>query len=307
MPGSPDISKTYLSAAQLSATTNAKTMQYEAQLAHYAQMADSADKNRELREREFNITRQTYNLAHEDRLRGYQIKEEKNQKDAEDKARDDKWRERKYGDAMDAKDGFMGAFAQLDAEGLYQGMKGYDQRLAELTAPYRGKIPNQIYNTVVGGALRGHSQNAVQAWSEFHQLEKSYNNDRQNTLYGGSLEGGDDPLLNQQTLKPEMKSAWTWNHPWKPDEPTGKVLVPQPGGAADRPVAVSELTRLNKMRTDLQTRKSNLPETSHRPELGAFDEGREPPPPDPAKRENNKVYLLPKGQFRWVNGQWVDP
>jgi hypothetical protein len=319
MPGSPDLSKTFLSAAALSAQTNARTMQYEAQLAHYASMADEARKTGALREQQFNLNQQRSDLAHEDRVRGLENQAERDRRIAEDKERDDKFRDQKFQttldqkqDVIDAKEGMARATSTLISEGLYQGMKGYDKRYMELTDPYMGRLPNQSFNAERKAQLDGHAKIATQKWAQFHQAEQSFKGDVMNTLYNGQF-GGYDPLLApSSTLKPEMQGAGFF-HPFTPDTPTGRVLIKQPDGT-ERPVAAQQVTRLKSAWDALQQQKGELPETGHNPEAGVYDPWKEPAPVDESMREDTKVYTTPDGNpHRWskppgaVKGQWTDP
>jgi hypothetical protein len=312
MPGQPDLVKSYLSAAQLSATNNAKTMQYEAQLAHYASMADEARKTGALREMQFSLDKQKSDLAQQDRIRGFQIAEERNQKIAEDKERDDKWRKQKYDDFMEAKDGLARAKGILSDEGLTRGMKGYSERYHQLTDDIVAKLPNQIFASEQKAEDDAHNRIATQKWGQFRQMEQSFNSDLRKTLYNDQF-GGTSLLENPELLQPETQSTWSLRHPWAPDKPTGRLLVPQPSGGT-LPVAASEVARITQSWKNLQNFKNNLAETTHNPEIGVFDYGKEPAPVDEAMREDNKVYLTPDGnQNRWVKppgavkGQWVTP
>ena len=321
MPDSPDIAgavmtgfKEGTNAWTAHANSNAKQQYYDNQLALYALKAQKMQQDREMDAAKFELAARTQELNSGYKIQSLQLAGERLAKSVEDKERDDKWRDRKYDegmklkqDAMDDKDTLIGIDGQLASEGLFPGDKGYLERRQQLSQGVAGQLPNQIFNSWESTGVKAHGANAVRRWSQFRQEEQSLKNDTSRLLYKGkTVEPDLNPVLYHESLTPETGPV-PFYKPCATGKPTGKLLVPQPDGSAPVPVATQDLQAIKERWAQHDQNRLNLPDTQHRPDLGVYDEGEEPAPLDPAKREPNKVYKLPKGKFRWVNGQWTPP
>jgi hypothetical protein len=316
LPGQPDLIGAYQSAFQLHAAVNARRQEAEIELANHILRAKQAQYDNVMREKEFGLASKKVDLDYGAKIRGYEMREERLTKNWEDKERDDKWRERKYNDIMSAKDALLGLD---DAVGKSPGEEGYPEEFDAAARSVRDKLsllPNQVFNSMRNKKMKSHNENAASAWSQFHQDEKSLSEDISKSAFAGKLETNYGSILDYNLLEPETKGTGLrgWFGWGTENKPTGKLLVPQPGGGT-LPVAVSELQRLKKRIQDVEARRLHLPYTVHIPEVGVYDEGKEPAPNDARMRRQNSVYITPDGKpHRWIHvtpnppyGQWADP
>jgi hypothetical protein len=220
---------------------------------------------------------------------------------------DNKLQLRRFESAEEGKAGLAQVKSQMMDEGWYPGKKGYEAEFARRTAPFLHLVPNQLWVSENRTQLAAHNQNANLALNNYKMRKRSLEDEISATLYHGT------PVLPDLNpiMYPGQLEKVTEGGSWSPfnwgagAKDTGKVKIPQPAGGDDVIVAAKTITDFRKRWDDLKKEEQDLGQPVERADLGVFIV--EPAPKDPITREQNKVYQTPKGNFRWVNGQWVPP
>lgn len=301
LPKGPDIAGKFMSAFAIGSQVNARQRQLENQLAAMSLRERQMELNHELQRDKYDLAVQKLQMSNE-------VANARLALQAEDNALDRKKYDLAFNKVMDiqeAKEGLIDAEAQLAAEGLKPGDKKYMARFNELTAPFIGKVPNNIFKSIYSRA-ENNQKGAAALHQRYYDSEyKHFLDDASSTLYGNDNPPNPDltPILHPEVLDVEETKVggnWWSGYQYKP---TGNKIIPytdRAGVAKERPVSVADLNRLKNRYNELMKIKS---------ELAPVDEPSMPIPlpSNKAELQPNTVYETPRGNLRWTGTGFIAP
>jgi hypothetical protein len=279
LPGAPDLGKTFLTAFQVGSEVNRRKQQLENQMALYALRAQKMELDRTLDEKKFLMAQdaQQRRIEHQaDMLDFYKMREERIAGDVKN-ALD--WQKEKFEVTGEARDALSDVRAQLAAEHLFEGDKGYPERAIELfnSNPYTKYLPSSSSNAWWKSLYNNHNAKATENTRTFETYRKAFDYNAREITRGGALEGGINRILDYEKLPDETKTEGGKQFGWwtvgGKQVPTGRKKVQvraADGTLTEEAVPVERLQELRNQYQTMTEMQRKLAPVVERPDLGVY-------------------------------------